>query len=80
MCDCRIALLPLKVIVSPTKNSAVANTFPERLPARKVVVIDQAYIETNTPFIRKRLVKAGAGSGNLLNQALGTEQPEALDL
>ena len=37
----------------------------------KVVVIDQAYIETNTPAVRDRLVKAGVRLGGLLHQALG---------
>jgi hypothetical protein len=34
-------------------------------------VIDQAYIETNTPAVRDRLVKAGIRLTGLLNQALG---------
>ena len=46
----------------------------------KVVVIDQAYIETNTPAIRDRLVQAAIRLGGLLNPALGTEQREVLDL
>jgi S1/P1 Nuclease len=46
----------------------------------KVVVIDQGYIETNTPAVRDRLVKAGVRLGGLLNQELGTEQREALKL
>ena len=37
----------------------------------KVVVIDQAYVETNTPAVRDRLLEAGIRLGGLLNQALG---------
>jgi S1/P1 Nuclease len=37
----------------------------------KVVVIDQTYIETNTPAVRDRLLEAGIRLGGLLNQALG---------
>jgi hypothetical protein len=46
----------------------------------KEVVIDRAYIKTNTPAVRGRLVKAEVRLGGLLNQALSTEQREALDL
>jgi hypothetical protein len=38
---------------------------------KKVVVIDQAYIETNTPVVRDRLLRAAVRLGDLLNQALG---------
>jgi hypothetical protein len=34
-------------------------------------VIDQAHIETNTPTVRDRLIKAAVRLGGLLNQALG---------
>ncbi len=37
----------------------------------KVVVVDRSYVETNTPAVRDRLVKAGVRLGGLLNQALG---------
>jgi hypothetical protein len=35
-----------------------------------VVLIDQAYIETNTPAVRDGLVKAGIRLAGLLNQEL----------
>jgi hypothetical protein len=37
----------------------------------KVVLIDRAYIETHTPTVKQRLVKAGVRLSGLLNQALG---------
>jgi hypothetical protein len=36
----------------------------------KVLVVDRWYIETNTPTVRGRLIKAGIRLGGLLNQAL----------
>jgi hypothetical protein len=48
------------------RNEHLDQGEPER-----VVVIDQAYIETNMPAVRVRLVKAGVRLGGLLNQALG---------
>jgi len=55
------------------QNQRLDHRKPERM-----AVIDRAYIETNTPTVRDRLVKAGVRLGDLLNQALGTEQREAL--
>ena len=46
----------------------------------RTVAVDRAYIEANAPAARDRLVKAGVRLGGLLNQALGTEQREALHL
>ena len=47
---------------------------------QRTVVVDRAYIEANAPAVKDRLVKAGVRLGGLLNQALGTEQHEALHL
>ena len=42
----------------------------EREP-QKTIVVDGAYIDTHTPVVRDRLVKAGVRLGGLLNRALG---------
>jgi hypothetical protein len=52
-------------LLVPCPKRALDHGEPE-----KVVVIDQAYIETNTPAIRDRLIKAGVRLAGLLNQAL----------
>lgn len=46
----------------------------------RTVVINQAYVAAIAPTVRDRLVRAGIRLGGLLNQALGTEQREALHL
>jgi S1/P1 Nuclease len=57
------------------QNQRLDHGEPER-----TVVVDDAYIEANAPTVSDRLVKAGVRVGGLLNQALGTEQREALHL
>ena len=57
------------------QNQRLDHGEPER-----TVPIDRAYIEANAPTVGDRLVKAGVRLGSLLNQALGTEQREALHL
>jgi hypothetical protein len=57
------------------QNQRLDHGEPER-----TVVVDRTYIEANAPAAKDRLVKAGVRLGGLLNQALGTEQREALHL
>lgn len=37
----------------------------------RTVLVDRSYIESSTPTVRDRLVKAGVRLGGLLNRALG---------
>jgi hypothetical protein len=72
---------PFAISISPEVGRCIRtdagcwyDTASERLdedePERTVVLERRAYIETNTPAVRDRLVKAGVRLGGLLNQAL----------
>jgi hypothetical protein len=49
---------------------AADNARPDEREPQKTVVVDRAYIDTHTPVVRDRLVKAGVRLGGLLNRAL----------
>ncbi len=40
---------------------------------KKVVTVDEAYIDTHLPIVIQRLTQAGIRLGHLLNRALGGE-------
>jgi S1/P1 Nuclease len=40
---------------------------------KKVVTVDEAYLDTYLPIVKQRLTQAGVRLGHLLNQALGGE-------
>jgi hypothetical protein len=42
---------------------------------KKVVVIDDAYLDTHAPIARERIAMAGVRLAGLLNQALGDQAP-----
>jgi hypothetical protein len=43
----------------------------DQVEPEKVMVVDRGYIDSNTPKVMNRLVKAGVRLGGLLNEALG---------
>ncbi len=45
----------------------------DRNERRRVVVVDEAYVERQLPTIKERLTQAGVRLGHLLNHALGSQ-------
>ena len=43
---------------------------------RKVLLVDDAYLDRHAPVARERIAKAGVRLAGLLNQALGDAAPE----
>ncbi len=50
---------------------AADNRTLDRNEERRVVVVDDAYVERHLPTIKERLTQAGVRLGHLLNHALG---------